>query len=467
MAKDQEYLTGNRKIRYPFADDSLLSVNDSKAITVFGCFVDAMVQIKSSDLDITPTISNISISHDILTFSLNGRTGIDTPVTLTCAKSKTSFPIIKGKTDWCWYAFVLSSDGIREYAELEGSSDPIGNISGSVLHLNTRCIGYPAKGVTKVSVYGGKGWNQAEGRRYTRLEAIQLSPDAEVTGAIRFVPGYNMVIGEDISEISLERSVQPDGLKFSAVPGAGAGTAPCDSQEAVTFKTEGLLSVDGHTRLFNDTCYDLVPIKYSEESAELKMHAKCKACCTCQMYVSIVNDRLVPLKDKILSQKRSFDKTYKLYETNVAKWNKRITNAYPEDIIISTTGIPLDAAATNLKNSDVAGTMSRCGFSVMVRNDSFVTVSIEFSDFITNGEVFEAQFSYMDESFEPKVIPMPAGSVSGTVELAPGRSVVLTCFVRSKTYVQKSEQSGFIAKVKVTARQGSRIIFSRVKGVTI
>lgn len=133
--------------------------------------------------------------------------------------------------------------------------------------------------------------------------------------------------------------------------------------------------------------------------------------------------------------------------------------------MISVTGVPLEAAATKLSGSNVKGKMSRCSFSAMVRNDSFVTVTIEISGLTSNGSIFEKQISYIDESLEPQILRMPGDNA--TVRLPPGRSATLTCFIRLGTNVTTDKQTGFIAYVTITAKQDDRLITSQRKGFVL
>jgi hypothetical protein len=468
MAQDQEHLTGNRLIRYPFADDSVLSVDeDDKAIAVFGCFVDAVVQLMSPYSAAEPRVTGISVDGKVLSFTLVDAAGFGEPASLTCSATKARFPVISGKTGWCWYTFVMSSDGIGEFAGVK-EADPAMDVSGDVLQLSDRCLGRSANGVVTLDVYGGER-EPYEGadRKCTRLEALDLGPDWTVSGDVALREGNNMSITGGSTVDALAGVSDSNGLTLNAVPGAGAGRLPCECRDAVEFKTSGLPGRDGHTRLFNDTCYDLVPMLYTPEVAYLRMHVKCKACCTCEMYASIVNDRLVPLKDSVLASKRSLDSTLGKYETNVAKWNSRMKTATPEDIVVSASAVPLDAAGTNLRGGAVLGMMSRCGFSVAVRNDSFVDVQVLLSDLMSNGDVFEAQVSFVDSSLQPRIVKLRPPGYGCDVTLPPGRSMAFTCFVRPKSMVKTPRTSGFFANVLVTAKQGDRTIFSKRSGVDI
>lgn len=468
MARDQEHLTGNRLIRYPFADDSVLSVDgDEKAITVFGCFVDAMVQLVSPHSDSCPKVTGVSIDGQTLSFALVDVSGHGEPVNLTCSRSKTRFPVISSKASWCWYTFVMSSDGIGEFADLK-ESDPGIDVSGDVLAFSERCLGRSADGVSAIYLYGGeRPPYEGADRRCTRLEALALGPDRIVSGDVSLREGNNISLSSGSPVDMLAGVTGINGITVNAIPGAGAGRLPCECSDATEFKTPGLLSPDGHSRLFNDTCYDLVPMLYTPKTAYLRMHAKCKACCTCEMYAAIVNDRLVPLKDDVLESKKSLDSTLGTYETNVAKWNARMQTAEPDDIVVSVSAVPLDPAGTNLKGGSVLGMMSRCGFSVFVRNDSFVDVTISLSDLSSNGDIFEAQVSFMDQGLQPRIVKLSAPAYACDVTLPPGRSMTFTCFVRPKTMVKTAQKSGFSARVLVTAKQGARTIFSKINGINV
>ena len=458
MDSTQEYLTGNRRIRYPFADDSLLSTSESNMSIILGCFVDAYVQIKDPNSTITPKVTNISISGTTLSFNLIG--GAE-DIVITCTASKDRFITIQNQSDWCWYTFVLSSDGIKEMSEIAQNID----ITNDELFFSDRCLGRSSIGVTSFHIYGGEQKDDITGKRYTRSEAMLHNPDRVITGDVTLQAGYNISFNNSQSYISLSGVSDEKSITLNAIPGSGIGRIPCHCDEIAEFKTPGILSSDGHSRFFNDTCYDLIPIQYSHESADLRVDVKCKACCTCEMYASIVNDKLVPLKDELFGIKDSIEATQSTYEYNVTKWNDRIENAKPEDIVISVTGVPLQAAATHLSGGKVSGYMSRCSFSATVRNDSFVTVRVELTDLTSNGDIFEKQVSYIDESLEPKIIKMPGNVANFT--LPPGRSATMTCFVRLRNKVVTDSQTGFMAYVTVTAKQGDRVIVSRRKGVVI
>ena len=177
------------------------------------------------------------------------------------------------------------------------------------------------------------------------------------------------------------------------------------------------------------------------------------------MYSSIVNNRLIPLKNEILSDKNILYKTLNDYETYVARWNKRVSSALPEDIIVTMTAIPLDAAATDLvKGAKVSGKMDRCGYSITVKNNSFVDVSVVIERFSVNGKAFQANINYMDGE-KPVVRPVSLpGSVPIIVDLGPGKSAMLNYFVRLDKYVKTDEQIGFITNMTVAAYHNGALV---------
>ena len=462
MAENVEFLTGNRGIRYPFADDSTLPLEDALSRLVFGCFVDAAVQPKVKDLN-TPKITGIYLQKHTLHFSLicEGQDAVD----LSCTRTVKRYGTVTGDADcpWCWFVFTLSMDGIKA---LEDTDLP--DISEAELELSPRCLGPMIGGVTSISIYDGHTQTDSAGRRATRAEAMESGPDIVISsGDVTFRYGYNTSFdyGNDWDILADSASKQ---FRLAADAGAGLGRIPCEEQEETVFRMPGLISPDGHTRIFNDTCYDFANHRTDESHGETKMHVKCTACCTCGMYEYIVNSRLVPLKNSILESRDTLDSTLATYETNVQKWNARLTTCLPDDIAISYTAVPLESAGTDLQNGKVKGRMSRCGVSITVRNDSFVSVLVQFSDFMSNGDAFEGQISYMKNSYTPEIIQI--GDFSLPIQgfsLPTGRSAVLTYFIRLSDMVTTNKQTGFISNIKVTVSHDGVAIVSKTLNITV
>ena len=421
MQDTTEYLTSNRIIRYPFADDSIISCPNDLAGAVFGCFVDAMVQLKEDD--VKTYISGISLQSHTILFTLNGKSSVH----LTCTRSKTKFPVITGETDWCWYTFVLSSDGIRELEGFQG----VDAITDNRLELAPRCIGQRPNGILSIGIY--EGTKEKDGVRLSLQEAINDAPDVVVSGNVSFTEGTNAFISVDGKTVTL-----------AALPGSGTGTAVCLCTEEEGEGRNGLRSPDGHVRIFNDTCYDLIP---ATSEGVLRAQAKCKACCTCDMYASIVNDRLIPLKNEILAAKNQISESLSEYEDAVTKWNARMNKALPEDIVLTLTAVPLDATGTNLSGGSVSGRMSRCGFTSVVRNDSFIDVDISFKTLtVTGGSIKEVMVNYTKDGN-----PISQHGVNTKITLQPGKSMVVTYYTVKDAYVRTGSNSDYFSKVTIEA----------------
>ena len=482
MASDNEYLTSNRRTRYPFADDSVIAkadgsqVGDSLALSVFGCLVDAFVSPKSATgfLDVSPAVTNLSVAGTALRFDLVNTASTEfEAANVVVARTPERFIVVNGECAWCYYSFVVSTDGIRDFSH---DAAAIGDITSCVIRIADRCVCQVPANVTELWVYGGEKVHEdgdRAGKRLTLYEALEDFPDKVVTGSVKFLPGYNMTFGDGTGFGSIVSDQRVNGFSLNAVPGAGDGHAPCGCEPVdVAFNTPGILSRDGHTRLFNDKCYDLVPTVYSEKYGVLKMHAKCKACCTCEMYADLVNNRLIPLRDRITAAESSLRGTFDKYEENVAKWNERLVTAMPEDVVVSYSHVALDAAGTDLKaGANVSGKMSRCGFSVVMRNESFVEVDAYLDMFRSSGDVFESQVGHMAADGTPVVTPLAL--LSGyeghdkLVTLPPGRSATLVFYVRSSAMVTTDKQTGFLASIALSFQQGDRLVVSKSRTLSV
>ena len=465
MVHDIEYLTSNRLIRYPFSDDSKIQgVSDSLSLNVFGCFVDALVQY-SDNTSITPYVTGIRLDGHTLKFTLVCGSNREE---LSCTRTAERFTVIQTPKDstvsWGWYVFVISNDGIRDFEE---NKDSIEDISGVRITLSVHCIGNHASDVRRLLVYSGTGIDPTTGVRYKLSDAILSSPDWEVTGDVKLLPGNN--IRYTGASVGWDTSDTGNRISINAIPGAGQGRiAGTEIKESIQPAMPDLFTGDGNVRLLNDLCYDIVPRRLSERDSEIEMHVKCKACCTCDMYADIVNKRLVPLKDSLLETRDSLNETLAKYEENVEKWNYRLTHVQPVDIVMTVAGVPLDAAATDIKGGGIVGCMNRCGYSLMIRNDAFVDVRIDLSEFRSNGLAFESQVSYIGKDELPEIIKVDLNNLDiCSITLPPGRSATLTYFIRLRSMVSTDMQSGFMSSIRVSAYQEDRLIVSQTKDLSI
>lgn len=406
---------------------------------VFGCFADASVWI-SSDTAAGgwPAVSSISAKDGqapSISFVLSAD-GSDAPV--EASASGDEFPIVSGRTSFGAYVFVFSSEGIRELVSVlsdfgirailppdpDSPSSPAREGDGALL-LCSKCVTLTPSSLSSIRVYDG-------------VSDRGSGPHFVVDGNVRFATGNNMAFSE------------ADGVRgfmVSASPGSGSGRVSCGCGGKSVVES-ALKSPDGHVRLFNDACYDIEPGEVgsvvvdgvARVSRELKIHAKCTACCTCDMYASIVNDRLVALSNAVRSAKADVGSLLGTYEHAVNLFNERMSKPDRSDVMMSMTGMPVGAKLSpKLDAADVRGKMERCAFSVVVKNRSFVNMSVKVVALSGSDTIVEAAAAWSDLSGAPKTKNADSGSgiVGSSFPVYPGRTLCIT-FVSVRNQMVKS-----------------------------
>lgn len=435
------YLSGNMLIPFPFEDGETLSwdrLASEAQTSLQRCFVDAAVNIRgtiASDNE-WPYISICSVDENGMVFGIHacGRTSFE-----MATPSDKAFPIIRYSDLWGSYIIVVSSEGIRDFMSFcisnsisppaPGSSSPTGRGGGRFLRLCARCVNVAPQGVMSIRVFNGK-------------DEKDSGPHFTLRGNVSVRPGNNM---------RFTRSDEDNSMTFNAIPGAGDGIVSCGCKDK-TVVASPLMSPDGHVRLFNDTCYDLEPgpLFYkdingrSTPTRELKIHAKCTACCTCKMYESIVNDRLAAIFDNVKTLKSNMDGMLNKYENGVRIFNSRISAPSMSDITMSLTGMPIGRnLSPNIAGSGVKGKMSRCAFSAVIRNSSYAIIRASVHSISGTNSVVEISASYSDEAGKPKSISVDSaqGIIGKTLVILPGRSAVIT-FISSKDAMSGNAQTG-------------------------
>lgn len=361
------WLSGNRLRDFPLADGQPVPVDDDVRTALFGCIVDAMVSVSSPDDARSPRICNIG--SDGTTFRVSVAMGQDfTPVSVSwSAAGQSEYPVVSGKTSWGFYTIVFSSEGIRDLGPLDlvfpSSAALVSSSAEEGLYFSPKAVNRASDGVSSIRVFDG-------------VRPKEDGPHFVLGGDVLIRPGNNMTLGRYPDE------GDEGGVEISAVPGAGMGVVPCRCSSAGVVSS-GLKSEDGHVRLFNDTCYDLEP---STSSGVLKIHAKCTACCTCDMYSSIVDDRLAVLSDSIRKARRDIQDALSVYEENVRAFNRRIASPEEEDIVVTMSGSALGKNMATKTNS-IAGSLDRASFRALVVNNAFVDVVITVTGMQSSGVI--------------------------------------------------------------------------------
>ena len=462
------YLSGNMLIPFPFEDGQFLAW-DKDALemqeALQRCFVDAAVHLTSSGVadDSWPSIGGIAIGDGSLSFTLAAG---GSSVSLSVSSSD-KFPIISGSAPFGYYTVVLSTEGIDGFRGIcadksisppaSGTSSTTGRDGVFWLRLCQKCITVRPVGLTSLQVYDGQVSNG---------HLLENGPHFILKGDIAVMPGNNMQLSEP------DGTEEVNGFGLNAIPGAGLGAMPCVCAES-TGGNSAIAGPDGHARMFNDTCYDLEPIGplYIDEDTgqvtrDLKIHVKCRACCTCDMYADIVA-RLAELagqleeleggrqwnEGSIRWSKEKIDSLRDQYESAVNKFNERIqAPVLPEDVILSLTGVPIGRnLSPKISNSAVSGQMSRCAFSATVTNNSCFAIVVKVAALSGTDTIAEASASWSDEDGAP--LTQSGDSASSVVgrqfAIYPGRSLAITFVSKKKARVSTVSTGGFKGEILV------------------
>ena len=484
------YLTGNQLVAFPFADGQFIDwpewidANEAQ-MSLQKCFVDAGINVNRYSLEDGewPMIGDFRPYPDENRLLFSVRLG-DAVMELSVTPSKVEFPIISGSTNWGWYSLTLSSVGIREFIDYgvspsnaadgcswmklcdkcicmkpheltsirvyDGVSIPAyDEFSSYSVGDVCRCNGCTYRCVSEMSAADGDDGNRFDPASWEKILVTDTAPDFVLEGRVEVHPGYNMLIDEP------ESYADGDSLGFSinASAGAGLGRTSCGCSSSDSAKSL-LVGVDGHARFFNDACYDIEPRcqtdkETGERFGEILLHAKCTACCTCDMYSSIVNDRLAPLAAIIRECKTSLSEELGEYERGVYLFNKRIQTPTVDDITLSLTGVPVGKnVGSKLSGSGVSGNMQRCAFTAILRNSSYATITASVFSISGTDTVIEASAAWADQDGNQKSLTKDS-AFWPTISLAPGHALAITYVSRKNAKVKKATTGGYVGKVSI------------------
>lgn len=444
------YLSGNMLIPFPFEDGRRLAWNSGSADLddeaqrlLERCFVDACVNISGVSIeDGWPSIGLFSVGSSSISFSVSAG-GSDVAVTI--AESASGFPIVSGKAPFGSYVVVTSAEGVRDFLAfcsansisppVPGSSSP-SERDGVFLRLCAKCVTKSPVGLTSIRVFDG-------------VNPRSSGPHFVLKGNVAVKPGNNMLLSEP----------DENGIQMDAVPGAGMGVVPCSCENKAVVKSP-IMSPDGHTRIFNDTCYDVEPwIESVEEEGvvvkrvgHLQLHAKCTACCTCAMYESIVNDRLVPLSNAVRQARSALRGYLSDYESAVRRFNQRLMRPTLSDVRLSLSGMPVGAnLSPKLSDTKVKGKMGRCAFTAILRNSSYSVITATVYSLTGSDSVVEASASWSDEYGVPKSKSGNSESdiVGQSFTVMPGMSLVVAFVSVKNDMVGAASTGGYVGSISV------------------
>ncbi len=446
MSCGNGYLTGNMLIPFPFEDGQVLAWPDKAEeakLLLDRCFVDAGVSVYGADIaDGWPSIGKLATGASWISFVLSAG-GMERPITISATDAR--FPIVSGKADFGSYVIVASSEGIRDFLSfcssnsisppVPGSSSPSERVGDFFLRLCAKCVTRSPVGLTSIKVYDG-------------VKARSEGPHFVMKGDVAIKPGNNMLLSEP----------DENGIQIGAVPGAGMGVVPCMCEDNAVVKSP-IMSPDGHTRIFNDTCYDIEPWietknegGVTERIGHIQLHAKCTACCTCAMYESIVNDRLAPLSAIVRQAKADIASQLSEYENAVKRFNQRLLRPTASDVRLSLSGMPVGAnLSPKLAETKVKGKMGRCAFTAILRNSSYSVINATVYSLTGSDTVVEASASWSDADGTPKSKTGNAASdiIGQTFSIMPGMSLVVTFVSVKNEMVGAASTGGYKGSISV------------------
>lgn len=446
MSCGNGYLTGNMLIPFPFEDGQVLAWPDKAEeaqLLLDRCFVDAGVSVHGADVaDGWPSIGKLATGASWISFVLSAG-GMERPITISATDAR--FPIVSGKADFGSYVIVASSEGIRDFLSfcssnsisppVPGSSSPSERVGDFFLRLCAKCVTRSPVGLTSIRVYDG-------------VKAKSEGPHFVLKGDVAIKPGNNMLLSEP----------DENGIQIGAVPGAGMGVVPCMCEDNAVVKSP-IMSPDGHTRIFNDTCYDIEPWietknegGVTERIGHIQLHAKCTACCTCAMYESIVNDRLAPLSAIVRQAKADIASRLSEYENAVKRFNQRLLRPTASDVRLSLSGMPVGAnLSPKLAETKVKGKMGRCAFTAILRNSSYSVINATVYSLAGSDTVVEASASWSDADGTPRSKTGNAASdiVGQTFSIMPGMSLVVTFVSVKNEMVGAASTGGYKGSISV------------------
>lgn len=432
------YLSGNMLVAYPIEDGQRLpwpdGSPDEAQMMLQRCVVDAGVFVNSGSVQEEgwPSIGLFSIGESHMEMWLSAAGSQERIYVNSVDESRSRFPVCSGSAAWGTYVVTLSTEGIRGFRDFCASNEisPPGQGSspalagrGLWLRLSPRCVTFRPATLTSLKVYDG-------------VTDISLGPRWVISGDVRIKPGYNMMLSKPYDDEA--------GIALNAVAGAGLGRVPCDCRDDAVATVPQIISPDGHSRLFNDTCYDIEPVIHGSHSASLYIHAKCTSCCTCDMYASIVNDKLALLHRRLMDAKSELDGYLAQYEDGVGKFNRRLEKVDLKDVTLSLTGMRTGVnLGSNLSDTGVTGKMGRCAFSAVLRNSAYFPVKPRITFMYGTDEIVEFSAAWSDEEGEP--LSMTGDSISGILSrefiIYPGRSLVVN-FVSVKSQMVAQPDNG-------------------------
>lgn len=389
MSLNQEYLSGNAGIAYPFADDAP-GLDRGLGGLPLGLVVDALFTVPEagvplymlrcyvSDGRFHMVLGDVNV-NDITTVAVavpDSGCWAAADVTTTSVHTGTRYTA----------ALVLDAEILRRYVASIGSE--VQRFQASLpFAAGTQCLDAPSL----VDI--------------TLCNAGPESAGAVVDGAVLLGSGHNIAV-EDYGP-------DPDTgharVSISAAAGQGLGQAPCPAAAAGIGMLAGLGVKSGELTIEGDDCYAVVT---QPATGIIQIQARCKPCCACDDYLLVAKEenRLAQI---LRSVKDSLDASLGTYEAGVAEFN---------NVIVPGRGkVVGDVSAMRGVETK---SPNRCRLVFTLKNLRTQAVDlVSWALSMNEGAIVDdVTFEYGGASAKSQIGGVPDGFAS----IAPGRTVSIT-----------------------------------------
>lgn len=298
---NDEYLTSNTAIAYPFKEDAVGLYRES-APELPGLPQDVFID---ASFEVPATLSQLYLrrctrnSPTNAFFVIGTVTGESVTVDVTIEGTYTvGYVSDDGITAWivmdseALRRYLTTFSGIREYAlnlPFEPGTTAIADLK-----------------VQSISLYN---------------HGPDELPDGDpVIGDVSLLSGHNVAI--DIDSLP-ENDISP--IEIVAMPGAGLGQLPCDTFTAgYTNVPRGMTPNKGNIQIDGDPCYAIVP---HPGTGVFQIQGHCQACCTCEDYTDMLTV-ITDLCTRAMAIKADLDRGREQYELGVTEFNQFIAPTY-------------------------------------------------------------------------------------------------------------------------------------------
>ena len=319
-----EYLSSNALIAYPFREDTQgfhrVGLRIPPDLIVDAAFegtgstmwyLDRIQRISASQLDLIVAQNGVFPCRCSATLAVDPVLGTLSPYIL--AFDPEPLPPLPPRTA----RLILSREALTSY--LGTLTDGQRVQFGTSLPFESSTVDYDSRGVHSIAL-----WNNGPPNTMRTIEPVPTGRqnyqlyDA-VFGDVTINCGYNL----SLDQVGPTEGDQTS-LTLHAVPGAGAGKAPCVDEPTFTRGIPGVIPLQGTVTIKGgqDGCYAVVPIP---SLGTIQLQGHCQACCSCDDYVAYLNylhglcDRIRTLHDDLDTLRDdAYEPAVKRYNTVVA-----------------------------------------------------------------------------------------------------------------------------------------------------